>query len=120
MPGTVPLPHWGDGSLYGDGDVYTSLYGITAEYIVEREETECQYLSITINYTSSSISEDFLIYSIRPRLSPLSRKPYAYEAFVDATTPSERLGVTLSHSGSELMIYDIRLVAQRKKHLRKG
>lgn len=114
--------YWGDGSLYGDGDYYFAPSQAPAEYIVEYE-THCHRLSVRISYTadtSPGLTEAFRLYDIRARLAPDRQASFTYEAFVDRTTPSERVSAVIHHAGSELIISHIQLIAQRKKHQRKG
>lgn len=125
MPATIPQPFWGDGSLYGDGDYYTDLQGLPFEYAVE-EEVQCHYLSVRVHYTTvASVDNFFNVYSIRARTMANSQKSYEYESIVDKTTPSQRLSVVVrftpqTNNESDFHLDDIRLVAQRKKHQRKG
>lgn len=114
--------YWGDGSLYGDGDYYYSIEGTPFEYSVEYE-VHCHRLSVRINYTTAAIpgaGEAFRIHDLRARLAPDRQASFTYEAFVDATTPSERVSAVINHSGSEFIISHLQLIAQRKKHQPKG
>ena len=118
----IPIPLWGDGSLYGDGDRYTSTEGIPFEYKVEKE-VQCHRLSVKLSYTASSIAgapEAFRIHDIRVRLAPIRQSEYTHQAYVDKVTPSERLAVAVTHSGSEFIISHIQLRASRKRHQPKG
>lgn len=113
---------WGDGSLYGDGDYYYEPANGPAEYVVE-QEVHCHRLSVRVNYTSAAIAgatESFRLHDLRARVAPDRQASYTYEAFVDATTPSERISILVSHSGSEFIISHLQLVAQTKKHQPKG
>lgn len=114
--------YWGDGSLYGDGDYYYGPVTVPAEYIVEYE-VHCHRLSVRFNYTAdvtAGLTEAFAIHNIRARVSPDRQGSFTYEAFVDRTTPSERISIVVNHSGSELIVSHLQLIAQRKKHQRKG
>ncbi len=113
-----PIPTWGDGSLWGDGDLYVSTEGIPFEYSVE-QEVHYHRIAVRVNYTASTIPgapESFRIHSIRLRVAPDSQKSFTHEAYVDLTTPSERLSAIVNHAGSEFIISYIQLIAQRKKH----
>lgn len=114
--------YWGDGSLYGDGDYYYSLEGSPFEFSVERE-VHCHRLSLRIQYTAAAIpgaGEAFRIHDLRVRVAPDSQLSFTYEAFVDATTPSERISAVVHYSGSEFLLSHAQLIAQRKKHQPKG
>jgi hypothetical protein len=107
-----------DGSLYDGGSLYVSLEGVPFEYLVERE-VHCHRVSARINYTAQTtpgFDEAFRIHDIRLRVAPDSQSSFTHEAFIDGTTPSERLAARVTHTGSEFIISNIQLFAQRKKH----
>lgn len=113
---------WGDGSLWGDGDLWVAFAAESVEHIVEKEQ-QCHRLSLKVTYTASPIpgvTEAFNIHDVRVRLSKIRQGSYTYETFVDATTPSERLGIRVSHAGSEFIISNMQLLASRKQHQPKG
>lgn len=119
----MALDTWGNGDLWGDGSIYNSLEGVSVEYVGNDETSVVHRLSVKVTYTAVIVpgaSDVFAIHSIRPRLSSIAQAPQGYEAFADVVTPSERISTVVRHSGSELVISNIRLIAQRKKHQPKG
>ena len=114
--------YWGDGSLYGDGDYYYELPLSPLEYSVEYE-VHCHRLSVRFQYTAATTPgspEAFRIHDVRARVAPDRQASFTYEAFVDATTPSERVSAQIYHGGSEFILSHVQLIAQRKKHQPKG
>lgn len=117
MPNT-----WGNGDLWGDGGLYDTTEGDSGEYSAERE-LHYHRVSLRVNYTAEVIpggSDAFRIYDLRLRLAPDRQASFTHEAFVDATTPSERLSLRITHAGSEFNVNHLQLIASRKKHQPKG
>lgn len=116
------MPHLGiryiDFGIYGDGDIYESDANVSLAYSVERE-VHGHRISVRLRYTASLIpggSEAFRLHDLRLRLAPDSQFSFTHEAFIDRVTPSNRLSVRVTHTGSEFNINHIQLIAQRKKH----
>ena len=115
------LHYWGDGSVYGDGDLYTPLARNT-EYGVEYE-TRYHRVSIRLEYTAEAVSgaaDAFVIHSIRLRLGERAQQSFTHEVFVDCVSNSERVSAKVSHAGSEFILSSMQLIAQRKRKQPKG
>jgi len=111
-----------DGIIYDDGTKYLSTEGVPFEYSVERE-VKCQRVSVIIHYRPTLIpgaDEAFRVHNIRLRISVQGASEFTHQAFIDGTTPSERLSPIVRHRGSEFIISNIQLTAQIKKHQPKG
>lgn len=118
----ITSAYWGDGSLYGDGDYYFSIEGTPFQFSVE-QEVHCHRLSVRVTYTAAAIpgaGEAFRIHDLRARVAPDSQDAFTHEAFVDATTPSERISAVVNYRGAEFILSHLQLIAQRKKHQPKG
>ena len=106
-----------DGSIYDDGTLYLDTDGVPCNYSVEHE-LHYHRISARVNYLATIIpgtAEAFRIFSLRLRVAPDSQFSFSHEAFVDATTPSEYLAAKVNHNGSEFIISNIQLIAQRKR-----
>jgi hypothetical protein len=114
----MPLGRWGDGGLYGDGALYNDFNENSTDYVVE-QEVQCHRLSVRLTFTPSlapGTTGAFRIHDVRVRLSPIRQGSFTHEAFFDLTTPSQHLSAVVKHSGSEFVISNVQLFAQRKKH----
>ena len=118
------MAHYDDGSIYDDGTKYVGTTITPTEYVAENE-VHCHRLSVRLDYTAVIIpgsDESFRIHSLRPRVAPDSQQSFTHEAFVDGTTPSERLSCLVHYTGfvTDFQIYNIQVIAQTKKHQPKG
>jgi hypothetical protein len=103
--------------IHGDGDLYSA--DLQALNYAANQEAHMHRISVRLTYTAAVIpggGEVFKIYDIRLRVAEDRQGSFTHEAFIDATTPSQRIAVKLSHSGSEFIVSHIQLIAQRKKH----
>lgn len=117
----MTLNYWGDGSLYGDGDLYTAIAG-ASEYGAEYE-TQGHRVSLRLTYTANvaaGTSEAFIIHALRLRLGTRQQRSFTHEVFVDRVIGTERVSLKVSHSGSEFIISSMQLIAQRKRKQPKG
>jgi hypothetical protein len=109
---------YNDGSIYDDGTKYIDTDGVPVSHSVEHE-LHYHRISARVNYTATLIpgaAEAFRIFDLRLRVAPDSQQSFSHESFVDAVTPSEYLSAVINHAGSELIISNIQLIAQPKKH----
>jgi hypothetical protein len=112
------MAFYDDGSIYDSGVKYIDTDGVPVAYSTERE-LHYHRISARVNYTATVIpgsAEAFRIFDLRLRVAPDSQFSFSHESFVDAVTPSERLSAVIKHDGSELIISNIQLIAQPKKH----
>ena len=123
VQGGPGCPLWGDGTIWGDGTVWCSNVGTPYEFVAEHE-VHGHRLAVQINFTycfTPGTTEAFKIHEVRARLNQDRHAEYTSIAYIDATTPSERISVTVNYDdGGPLEIYEIFGVIQRKKHQPKG
>ena len=103
--GTVEtsVPIWGDGRYYGDGSVYTRLYG-SNPYIVDLEHAP-QRVSIEVKHEGSQFVLDRL--SLIARVEPeIERRFQAY--FHESV--GQRIGIEVAHSGYDFTVDRLTLV----------
>ena len=111
-----------DTGIYDDGDLYQSTDGLPTSYIAV-QELHYHRISPRINYTASVIpgaGESFKIFNIQLRVAQDSQQSFSHEAFVDLTTPSEFISPKINHLGSEFVIANVQLIAQRKRYQKSG
>lgn len=91
---------WGSGPVWGDGSKWCSRVGVPYEFVAERE-AHIHRLTVKIKYTychTPGMPEAFRIHELRARISPDRHADYPYQAFIDGTTPSERLSMRLKYT----------------------
>ena len=91
---------WGSGPVWGDGSKWCSRVGVPYEFVAERE-AHIHRLTVKIKYTychTPGMPEAFRIHEIRARIAPDRHADYPYQAFIDGTTPSERLSMRLKYT----------------------
>ena len=94
---------WGSGPVWGDGSKWCSRVGVPYEFVAERE-AHIHRLTVKIKYTychTPGMPEAFRIHELRARISPDRHADYPYQAFIDGTTPSERLSMRLKYTPAQ-------------------
>lgn len=124
VQGGPGCPLWGDGTVWGDGSLWCSNIGTPYEFVAEKE-VHGHRLSVLINFTycfTPGVPEAFKIHEVRARLAQDRHAEFTSVAYIDGTTPSERLSVVVNYDspGDEIKIYNIFGIIQRKKHQPKG
>lgn len=91
---------WGSGPVWGDGSKWCSRGGVPYEFVAEHE-AHVHRLTVKIKYTychTPGMPEAFRIHELRARIAPDRQADYPYQAFIDGTTPSERLSMRLKYT----------------------
>lgn len=115
------LNYWGDGSTWGDGDLYSSPEALL-EYGVEYE-ARAHRVGVRLTYTSEVYAgalAAFVIHAMRLRVGERQQQSFSHEVFVDTVAQAERVSLKVSHAASEFIISSMQLVAQRKRKQPKG
>lgn len=91
---------WGSGPVWGDGSKWCSRVGVPYEFVAEHE-AHIHRLTVKIKYTychTPGMPEAFRIHELRARIAPDRQADYPYQAFIDGTTPTERLSMKLKYT----------------------
>lgn len=100
VQGGPTCPTWGSGPVWGDGTKWCSHVGVPFEFVVEKE-AHIHRLRLRIKYTychTPGLPEAFGLKEIRARVAPDRTAMYPYQAFVDGTTPTERLSAKIRYT----------------------
>jgi hypothetical protein len=74
--------------------------GVPYEFVAERE-AHIHRLTVKIKYTychTPGMPEAFRLHELRARIAPDRQADYPYQAFIDGTTPTERLSMKLKYT----------------------
>lgn len=111
----MACPKWGDGSLWGDGDLYCRLFGATP-YVATLDATYGR-LSLRIVRTENA---DFYVDCLEAMATIQSVKAYRYQAVMDVNM-AERISTQISYSSNaDFYIDSIRPSAQIRRQRLNG